>query len=370
MHERFRLSPSKALSNKLKQALGVTDCAHDSYLLNEQIKDQMIPIVNKKLPELINTITAGLDHGRKGGKPADVKEIEEGHAGDLVQASVDAIVAKSIDGWQIVMGLGGAEELPAHRLLAVVKEPFLLAERIQSIGFGTPRIRFVKANALAAAINDKNINLMTDVSKATFRWIRAYAERMHPLLIDKLELLSDDPTSVRELIETTLKPLEEKVGPLSVEALRRAQQEGARKRSRIYALAHAFQMEALIAIDAEKRNQWGGSSCPIRPNFVIIIGGAAERHFREAIRAATQHAPTDLYHRTRWLHIVLQAGEKPAYFPYEGEPRIGDGLSEKQAYLLEKQSGIDGDDWKRMLKDPIRAESYIRFLNSWSNSYD
>ena len=370
---RIRQIPGKTLRNRLVAAVGSTGIRKDEssvgisvdeFYVSTSASPSTIATINKRLPELINCITSGLDPGRRGGKPQDVKDIEEGSPGNLVQGAVDAI-SNGTSRWRIVMGLGGSEDLPSHRLLAVLREPFLLAERISTLGLGTPQIRFVKANVLANRINGWDLAKMERVANITFEWICDYARHFHPVLVERLELLQDVEAVVDELIENVVIPMEKSVEPLpQIEEL--GKDKGANPRgSRIYALAHGFQLEAISARDASKRQQWNMSVSADLPDLVIMLGGAAERFFRRPIRIAVENAPRDRFIPNAWAHVVLQAGEKPGYFPYPDEGRIGSPLSDSQAYALADASGIIGDDWKRLLRDANRAEAIIEFLGNW-----
>jgi hypothetical protein len=339
----------------------LADVAVDDFYLSSSISTESISEINRGLPGVLDSVLAGTE---KGGKPKDVKRILEGTKSDFIQAAVDALLSKSVSRWRITMGLGGAEELPGIRILAVIRESFLLAERITALGLDTPRIRFIKATALANRINGWDLGRMNNVAITTFKFIRDYATAFHPGLADNLELLIDAPVYVDELIETVIAPMEKVVGPLpEIEKL--GERRSTSQQSRVYALAHAFQLEAVVPRDHGGSQQWNKPIILTEPDFVIIAGGAAERLFVDPIRIASESAPTERFKRTRRMHIILQAGEKPGYLPDPSEPRIGTGLTSKQAYILEKEPGHVGNDWQRILRDVNRAEELIDFCGGW-----
>ena len=358
-----RQTPGKKLRNKLTSARGLAEVAVEGYELDPHTAANIIPLLNQRLPNLLNSVLAGVEQG---GKPKDVKRIREGLDGDFIQSAVDAIARKDVTGWRIVMGLGGAEVLPSYRLLGVVREAFLLAERISvaAAEYGIPKVRFIKAAALANRVNGGDLSVMNEIGEITFRFIGDYVRRFHPRFIDRVEFLLDSPLAVDDLLQDVVAPMEKKVGDLpEIEKL--GEGRSGPTGSRMYALAHAFQLEAVTPIEPRRYQQWNKPVPPSRPDCVIIIGGAAERFFLKPIQLAVENAPSDKFARTRRLHIVLQSGEKPGYFPYPDEPAIGSGLTPVQAYALEEISGHVGDDWKRLLRDVNYAEDIIDFCGGW-----
>ncbi len=66
--------------------------------------------------------------------------------------------------------------------------------------------------------------------------------------------------------------------------------------------------------------------------------------------------------RIRRAHVITNFGRKPSYYPIEGEPLIGDALSQKQA-LAFTHDDLLGQDWSIITADDTKFQDILDFIN-------
>src|SRR5205823_3590049 len=125
---------------------------------------------------------------------ANLAVVEPERVRELMRAAAKAAIARSCVDWLVAVGLGGADQLPAPRLLAALLRPTSIARRLSLLGLGQPRVMIFKAEALAIRVNSvmplnpENTRAVTNI---TFAFLREYVERFHPTVASSVDFVRD-----------------------------------------------------------------------------------------------------------------------------------------------------------------------------------
>jgi hypothetical protein len=286
----------------------------------------------------------------------------EGHKGDFTTIACWAAEAPHAADMLLTLGLGGATELPSHRLIQSVDPVFALADRLRIAGFGVPMVRIFKADSVAAEINRLDRHRMEEVSRMTMAYIRAYATRFYPSILPHLSLCTDDLIAVRALMEEIIRPMSATLEPLE-EMTALGRDRSTDTDAMAYGIAHAFHMGALLPLAGRWRGLWQSDIHHQQPRAVICIGGKPERLFIPVMKLAAANAGS-AWRRPPRLHLITRLGHKPAYAPYPDEPRIDVAVNATDVAELGHLHRC-GADWKAMRQDK-RFPELLDFTATWA----
>lgn len=286
----------------------------------------------------------------------------EGERGDFAAMACAASGPRRANDLLLTLGLGGALELPSHRMIATIDPIFALAERFRAANFGVPMIRIFKADSVAAVVNKFDREAMADVSAATMAYIEAFAARFYPAILPRVSLCIDDPSTVADLMERTVRPISTALDLLpEMAALGRDRSSEADAMA--YGVAHAFHMGALLPPDGGWSGLWRGDIHNTQPRGVICIGGKPERLFVQVMNLAVANAG-GAWRRPPRVHLITRLAHKPAYAPYPDEPRINAAIDPLYLKSLTQHERC-GADWKVMQRDH-RFPDLLDFMGRWA----
>ena len=287
----------------------------------------------------------------------------EGKPGTLAEIACGTFNPPHAQDLLLTLGLGGAAELPSHRLIQTI-DPFLaLASRINAAGFGIPMMRIFKADTIATEVNHLECNTVAHVSAATLEYIRRYTKRFYPQLDSRLSLCTDEPAGSIRLLVDVIRPMAAKLDILP-EMAQLGQGRSSATEAMAYGVAHAFYMGALLPPDGSWGGIWRGDIHPRQPRGIICIGGKPERLFIRVMNMAAA-VGRDYWRAPPRLHLITRLAQKPAYLCYPDEPRIDSPVSLEALKTLTRHPRC-GADWKAISKDG-RLSQLIDFMENWND---
>lgn len=339
----FRYPLTRSCRERLARLMKSSVALTDTFSSKRDLTRSEQLLVSDGLP----TFAAALFGCDSANGASSVKDIEMPEADKFIAAMADSVLTKSTKKWLLNMGLGGGEKMPAWRLIEQIAPLLESADRLQKAGFEIPRIQIFKANHLAQFANNLDPIKVAVVSVATIAFIDAYASDFYSHLHPFLELEEDDKAWVWRCIEQTLRPIARSM-PIDPHMAKLSSKRGSSaKNGMIYGLAHAFQLQHIVAKERGDRLLWSSGREQDVADAIVTFGGMPERLFGNIIRAAVDSAPADRFESRPSARVITRLCSKPAYLPLEAEtpiiriPTLGE---------LRAQSTLAeiADDWRQL----------------------
>lgn len=249
---------------------------------------------------------------------------------DLFRFCVEAVANPEVlDKTVFTVGIGASESLISARLPAYIIPPLQIMRALHGAGLPVPKLRILSGARLGLCLNEFSEEKVLANMEMSFRILYMFAKRFFPDVVDRiffdrdlypgrildrlerfrqnwLESLEKYPDEYRIL--TTLAGCGQKNGC-------RTKIEGSAK----YVIMHSF-VFGDIAIRDIPATEWESENNHSDSIF-ISFGGRPERlfnFFRAYFSANLEDAE-----RRRSIRLIVRVGEKPVYYPIDGEPLFG-----------------------------------------------